>query len=438
MNTVHWLIVSALAATAASVAAMPANPVGWMPDPAYKEVPPDKPRAGFHQLLLLNEEALEDWSERVEIFALPDPGSLSAAQLIDHMAAQLAVHCPKLNDHRIELPAAESQRTAIALWHCPENQDSGRGEVKSVKVIRDADNAFAMVAEGRYPVFSEGSTPLLRVQLKRWSDMQVSFQLCTAYNLPGCLPDPNVLAAAPAADPGPDENEAIRRTEARGLQIFHQDQLAWHATDYARSQGLLNDLKGAGHFLAMPAADGAGSVYFVAERSRRRPRGLRIDIDATGKASTGGIDERLTEEAEQRYRALRAAVSRAEIKLCTPTWNTVVLPHESDEGWLVYVLSASDQQGITFIGGHNRIKVTTRGKVESVEHSANSCVRIDTNDGPQDHEEFTYHVVTHVISDMPWETHLFQSRTLDKPLIVPTAQAVWRVDAGRLQRLALD
>lgn len=438
MKTVNWWVIAPLAAAASSVVAAPANPVGWMPDPAFEEATPGKPRAGFHRLLLLRGESPNDWSERVEIYALPDPGSLPAAKLIDRMAADLATDCPQLHDQRMELPAAVRDRTAVALWHCPENRATGRGEIKSVKVVRDADRAFAMVAEGAYPVFEDGSTPLLREQLARWIDMQVSFNLCTEYTLPGCMPEANVLAEAAVADLGPGEDEAIRLTEARGREIYHQDQLAWHATDYVRDQGLLENLQADGHFLALPAADGGGSVYFVSDRSRRRPRGLRIDIDATGSVSTGSVEERLTGDAERRYRALRAAVARDDLKLCSPTRNTVVLPHESGEGWLVYVLSASVEQGITFLGGHNRIGVSSGGKVESVEHSANSCIGIDTRKGPSGGLELAYHVVTHVVSDMPWETHLFQSRMLDKPLMVMTAEAVWRVDAGRLRRLTVD
>lgn len=438
MGTGRWLILSALVTAASTVGATPANPVGWMADPAFEEATPEEPRAGFHRMLLRGGETLKNWSERVEVYALPDPGILPAGELIDRMAAQVVDHCPELSDRRIEIPAAERENIAVALWHCSNNLDTGQGEVKSLKVVRDESKAFVMIAEGRYPPYADGATPLLREQLERWMDMQRSFQLCTAYTLPGCLPDPKVVDAVPVGDPGPTEDHAIRRAEARARQIYLQDQLAWHATDYVRAQGLLSDPKAGGHFLAMPAADGGGSVYFVADRGPRRPRGLRIDIDATGNASTGSVDERLTGEAEQRYRSLLAAIARDDLKLCSPTANTVVLPQESGDGWLVYVLSASVQEGVAFIGGHNRIAVSARGRVESVEHSANTCIAIDSNDAPPGSSELSYYLVTHVVSDMPWETHLFQSWMLDKPLIVPTDHAVWRIEAGSLKRLDID
>lgn len=436
MSKVWWLVVVALSAPGAATWAASAAPAGWETDPAYVEDESIAASEGFHRRFVLPGDDPERWSERVEVRVVAEPGALPAGSLLDRMAGEERARCPDLTDSRIELPASVSDVTAVSLWHCPKNAATGYGEVKSIKLVRDAAQAVVMVAEGRYPPYEKGQTPLLRVQLDRWVDMQKSFELCREYTHPGCLPEAAVLDAAPAVEGDPTERAEIARLESLAMQIYAQDMLAWRATDFVTGRGLL-DPAAPGHFLAMSDADGGGSVYFVPDRGRRRPRGLRIDIDSAGVESIGALEEALTGDAADRYRALRAALSDAELKLCSRTPNTVVVPDGPDAGWTVYVLSASDQPGLVFIGGHNRIKVSPRAKVLSTEHSARSCLAFDTQARPGDPGSGFY-LATHLVSEMPWETHVFQSLHLDLPLIVPTRHAIWKVESGRLHRMAIE
>ncbi len=413
------------------------DPVGWVLDPVYVEVTTDVPDGAFRRMFVPDGESAEDWSERVRIDSFPNSESHSPSELLDQLAAEYRVSCPLLNDHRMPLPDTVSDTVGVTLWHCPEHARSGRGEVLSHKLLLHDGAAYVLLGEGRYPPFEPGKTPLLREQLNRWTRMQQSFLPCNDYTNPGCLPDADTLVTAVPVALSPEESEAVARTEARAREIFLQDQLAWHATDFALDEKLLDGKRG-GHFLAVPNAEGGGSVYFIPERRFGRPKAHRVDALPDGSFALGARNLKLEGETALRYAALREALNQEDLKLCSANVNSAVLPREDGNGWIVYVLSATTEPGKAFIGGHNRIVVGANGTVGSVEHSARSCIGIDATVSGPDGAKVAYQLVSHVISDMPWETHIFQAMTLDVQMFVPTEHAVWRIEGGRLWKLAVE
>ncbi|HRQ63829.1 MAG TPA: hypothetical protein PKZ76_03020 [Xanthomonadaceae bacterium] len=188
----------------------------------------------------------------------------------------------------------------------------------------------------------------------------------------------------------------------------------------------------------MPDDEGGGSVYFIPERRRGQAKAHRVDVQPDGSFRLGARNVTLDGEVARRYAALRTALAQKDLNLCSQNANTAVLPREDGDGWIVYVLSSTTEPGKAFIGGHNRIEIAADGTVGKVEHSARSCIGIDATATDGDGEKFAYQMVTHIVSDMPWETHVFQAMTLDVQMFVPTERAIWRIEGGRLWKLAVE
>lgn len=413
-----------------------ASPMGWLIDPTFVEIEVQTRDNALHRQFVLKGESAERWSERVTITGAANREALSPTAIMDKLADDERRRCQDFDDHRIEMPVQERQTMSLALWHCPKGDRPDRGEVRSIKLVVNDGHHYAMIVEGDYPAYEKASTPLRREQMERWIAMQRSFVPCRSYVIPGCQPDADLIGKALPMKLEGEEAAAVKRIEARAHAIFVQDQMAWHATDFAMHEKLLRK-KGGGGFLAVPAATGGGAVYFFRDRRSGQPTGQRVDIAADGTLSTGPKKAVLEGEALGRHVALKAAVARTDLSLCSGNANTIVLPNDDGDGWIVYVLTASVEQGIGFIGGHNRLSVAPDGTVRTVDHSARSCLHIDANARGPAGEHLAAHLVSHLVSHMPWETHVFQALTLNISMIVLTESAVWRIEGGRMSKLDL-
>ncbi len=163
-------------------------------------------------------------------------------------------------------PSLPQERSLYEMWHCPKANSDGRGEVSLYKVIADGTQLYMLVAEGRYPAFVAGKTPLGKAQLARWAAFENSFVLCEGYLRPSCMGDAASLSRAPAVPMNDAEKAAAQRAETFGKELYLQDALAWKA-GAALGQQRMRDIRG---WVALPKTDDSGVVYFFRD-DRTKP-----------------------------------------------------------------------------------------------------------------------------------------------------------------------
>ncbi|MCB1555605.1 MAG: hypothetical protein KDJ14_17535 [Xanthomonadales bacterium] len=422
--------------------------LGWQVDPYFVEVEANAIDETLHRVYVPRGESAETWTERITLFEQGAEPDSSPRALLDARGEHAADRCADFDQQAVTLPASAPAYIAASLWHCPFDRSTGDGWVKSVLVLQQADRATFMEAEGRYPKHEKSSFPLRKDQAERWWAMQFSLGVCDAWFRPGCQPDAKTLVEGAAASLGPEEQHAIDRIAARGRELYYQDQMAWHATDFALQTGLI-DPTIKGHFLAVPNPSGGGYVYFIRDPLLGKPRARRVAFDTEGNLSADAEETGLDPDVAMRYRALKTAKSSKQLKFCGGAVNSAVLADDEGKGWLVYLMSATPEPGRMMLGGHNRVKVSQDGKrVLSVDYSAKSCLSVDTGSGAEEiadgepaapeGDKLEYVMVTHLVSEQPWETQVMQSLTFERSMIVITAHAAWRVRGDQVERVKLD
>jgi hypothetical protein len=145
----------------------------------------------------------------------------------------------------------------------------------------------------------------------------------------------------------------------------------------------------------------------------------------------------LTESQGKLYAArLLAMTALATLELCSPNYNSVVLPDPDGAGFLVYALAATKKPDEVLIGGHYRFTIDPNAMViERVDRLFRSCLTIPApkREPGKDPVEM---LASHVVSDTPLETHVFLSRMHGFPflIITPGSDTVWRIADGKIAK----
>jgi len=446
MYPTRWFVVACcfLGATVDPAIALDsgARPVGWRPSADFVEVPGRHGDTVVAELHLKGERP-DDWRERVRVLRMPRASVASPAEAHATVLDAMRSACPAYHDLPIPKPEGEIGPPDIVLWFCPKHAEGG-GRAGFVRAIAADDAWFLMLVEGRYANFSRKHNPITSQQEQRWVPLIGTFSLCEAWTTPGCAPDAAALMTAGARLRSEVDEAEIAPIEARGVELFQQDQLAWHATDFAIENKAIDPTQSRpdGAFVAVPGTGKSGISYFLFGGAKPE-LAAAVSTDAEGRMSMLARDLPIPEDVRARYEALLLARAQNPV-LCERAVNSAVLRTEDGNGWWVYVMSASSQAGVMVLGGHTRFRIDgERKQVQSTERSAKSCIALDLaqmrklSDGSAGDRPLNP-VVSHLVSDTPWETHVFQSLTFDTPLLVLTRRAAWRIDGGRIARLDID
>lgn len=408
--------------------------LGWSNHPYFSEATQAGSDSPFHREFYPAGENPGTWTERVLVDAVDFSPDSTPQSLLDAYSKQIKAHCNQFSENRLPLDPNFAASSALMMWHCGADTTTGRGTVGIIRSMLGKNHAYTVVASGNYEPFEEGKTPLLKIQLDRWVEFQRTFAFCDVLTIPGCAPDPQTIMDAPAAALTAEESEQVRLAEARGIALFHNDQLAWHATDYVMARNLLHREKG-GSFMAIARPDGSGVVYFVQKR-----KALRVDLDENARPIKSGWEKKVPDSVSTRLVALKTA-SKESSRVCGDTINNVVLATEDGKGWLVYLLGATTQPDVAIIGRHLRIQTDSSGKhVESNDSSTMQCLAINNRSADAvaaSGSKWMGSIVSHLVSQVPWETHVFQSLTWSMPIFVITHHAVWHVQGGRIVKIQL-
>lgn len=416
-----------------TLAAPPRKAVGWVADPYFVETDGGQDMPVVSHDFYPHGETSAAWTERILLREQSTTAGIAATTILDQMAESFRKQCPALKDSRIPVSDEDKLIVGLAMWHCPENGQTHRGQVLVQKVLVSGNRAFIMTAEGDYSPFEANKTPLTKDQLNRWAATQNSLVVCTDLTVPGCLPDANQIMAAAPATLTPAQAESVRVAETRGQELYRQDQLAWHATDYLVRNGGIKKSDGGG-FIAEPGEAQGGKVYFFQRAHGHVLGATEVAIAASGAPISRTELKALPDEAAMRESALKVATG-SEFSACSATINSAVLPAEDGNGWMVYLLTGTKEQNLMYLGGHTRLHVDRSNKLISSEPSAKSCLAMKTDEKGPKGEPVPFYLVTHLVSDAPWETHVMQSLTFGQALLVVTRSSVWRVQNGHIVRL---
>ena len=189
----------------------------------------------------------------------------------------------------------------------------------------------------------------------------------------------------------------------RGIEIFERDRAAWLATDAALSGGL-QKTNAIGWITV-----GRGSVWLVRFVAPCDLGACSVmDVEVRGMNAVARLLDKpapLPALERSAWNARQLALS-TKVRLCTPRYNTVVIP--ADDGglhWVVYLLAASTDSDDIVLAGHHRITISGDGKkVLKNEALSKSCLVKKKSQGK------SAVVVTHLLDPRPIEgqTHLFQ------------------------------
>jgi len=235
-------------------------------------------------------------------------------------------------------------------------------------------------------------------------------------------------------------NLPVEVIEQLGQELYQRDQLAWKATDaiqaeYPESKSMR--LQGWITELGKPTS----RVYFI----RKSPKddgalelAYLVEFDEAGETTViPKLGEPLPEDVALRFRARSTAIDAMPGFYDRP-YNIEVLKDPEGDGFLVYVMVATQEAHEIVIGGHVRITVSADGRqAEQVDELSRSLLIIDKR--KRESSEAIATVVSHIVSPTPVETHIFNALLHEVPLFVTTGEdEVWMVQGGKMKRHRFD
>lgn len=238
------------------------------------------------------------------------------------------------------------------------------------------------------------------------------------------LSAPN-LATARQTNPAPVpiEEWSLDKISRLGVEIFEQDRAAWLATDVLMAgiqTGALADGRG---WIVVPDPGGR-KVRFVVQHDDG-PYRARWDV-VVGPEGAGPLVplgdgdagvELKPEEAAQ-FQARQTAMDNIGRLRCSRNLNTVVFDDPDSDGWLVWLLTSTEDTKIIPVGGHYRFRISTNGKtVLRRDMLSNGCFNAER---PSDEVTSQALFFTQIVSNGPVETHVFLSILNHLPIYIMT------------------
>lgn len=241
------------------------------------------------------------------------------------------------------------------------------------------------------------------------------------------------LAQTAAPAPVPIEEWSLAKISAMGEEIQRQDVAAWVATDalFAAYSGAPPPALAG--WIVVPDGDDQRVRFMTRESGTIRPGwDVVVRIGQAGAVETvEGQD--LTEEEQARFRARQTAIANIGALHCSPRMNSVVADDPDSDGWLVWLLTSSDDVNVVPMGGHYRFTISADGRsLVRRDQLSNSCVSVQNNGAPTGGRT-TNLFVTHIVSQTPVETHVFLSLQNRLPIFVGVGDKIYEVNGADIR-----
>ena len=221
--------------------------------------------------------------------------------------------------------------------------------------------------------------------------------------------------------------------ESLGAAMYEQDRRAALATDIlfaGTDDALRQGIRGWIFRSDRPDA----MVRFVRERAGAFEAAYDIDDRDGVRSLLVPSDKSLSAHELAQFKARELALRNLG-RPCSERYNVVILREPGSDRWLVWMLAASRMPNIIQVGGHYRFTISADGeRVMSRDALSMSCFAIDRNQVPAGaRAEWLW--VTHVVSDMPVETHVFLSLLHHVPFLIGTPdRMMWEVKEGHMRK----
>jgi hypothetical protein len=240
--------------------------------------------------------------------------------------------------------------------------------------------------------------------------------------------------------PPPIRQFDIPNVERLGREMYEQDQEAWKATDILFAKYSRADLQAEKQQLwvvdKFPDRD---VVRFVDNRDT----GPVPAYDVTFFPGKNPIlsapgETALTPDELAQYNARMLAEKHVN-RPCAPTYNTIALKDPEGDGWIVWAMAATTDPAAIMIGGHYRFTISTDGttlvRSDALSVGCLTIQRPASKAGLTEQGAF----VSHVVSSLPVETHVFANLTSREPLSVGGPDGrIWKIAQGDITEINMD
>jgi hypothetical protein len=242
-----------------------------------------------------------------------------------------------------------------------------------------------------------------------------------------------VVATAQDAPPAQVEAWPLAKVQRLGQALYDQDIAAARATDALLAK-----------FGGTPPPNLAGWIV-VGEGREQTVRFLARDGDAVRAAwdipvrngRAGQVvevdDPTLPPEQQAMFRARTTAATNIGAMRCSPRYNAVVLDDPDSDGWLVWLLASTNQANQLVLTGHYRFRISADGSaVLRRDQLSATCI---IQSVPPDARQMVGVTVSHIVSPLPAETHVFTSLLYRLPVYVVAGDKLYAVDGARIREV---
>lgn len=249
-----------------------------------------------------------------------------------------------------------------------------------------------------------------------------------------CNAGPAIAQAQPRPDPIPIIEWPRDKIIAMGQEIHRQDIAAWVASD-----ALVGKFGGT-------QPQGLVGWIIVPEGRDQKVRFLKSEGDViiagwdvivrNGRAGdvVDVTDGTLSDQEQARFRARITAASNIGRLRCSPRMNAVVTDDPDSDGWLVWLLTSTNDANIVPMGGHYRFLISADGTtVQQRDMLSNSCLPMSRT-VPQG-GQIAALTASQIVSDGPVETHVFLSLQQRLPIYVIADDKLFEVNGARIREV---
>lgn len=226
----------------------------------------------------------------------------------------------------------------------------------------------------------------------------------------------------------------LEKVSRIGREIHRYDRAAWLASDVlmaAPDKSAFSALRG---WIVVPEGP-ALKVRFIAqgEGGVYRPGwDVLVDERGAGPMIAAPAEAPLPPEQLAMFKARQTAAANIGRLRCSRNLNTVVIDDPDSDGWLVWLLTSTDQAGVIPVGGHYRFTISPDGA--SVVHRdmlTNRCFNAQAPERPGPGAPAAL-FFTQIVSKGPVETHVFLSILNRIPIYIGAGQQIFAVEGDRI------
>lgn len=238
------------------------------------------------------------------------------------------------------------------------------------------------------------------------------------------------------APPTPVEDWSLEKVQVIGAALYRQDAAAAVASDALTR-----------HFRNRPPAGLIGwivvdegenqRVRFLSQENGQRRAAWDVLVTSGGAGPVeAAVDPVLPADQLARFEARMTAANQIGELRCAQRYNAVVLKDPDSDDWLVWLLASTTDPNSLILTGHYRFRISADGhSLLRRDQLSATCITSDRREAARD-GQLNALVVSHIVSPLPVETHVFASLLYRLPIYVVTVgnDTIWAVEGAKVRR----